>query len=563
MTATDQPDPARRVLADIERASRRPIAVAGTLASLSALLWIAQAWLAASLIGALARGNASPRDALLSAALFVALGLARHGGEFLAGRLAFRAAQRIVADRRAALAESESLASPFAVAEGSSAAVATLIGTKLDLLTPWLTRYRIAAIKVAIVPLVILAAVFLSSWAGGLILLISGPLIPLFMALIGYAAREASERHMAETGSLNVMLLEWLNAGADIRLLNAERTTVAGFDRAADSLRARSMAVLRIAFLSSTVLELFAALGIALAAVYVGFSLLGTITFGTYGPPLSISAGIFILLMVPDFFQPLRELAAAWHDRAAALAVAGEIAELEERAGARILGRGGKAEPLAGEASIAVSDLAFTPAGGQAIRYPDFTLRAGEKLAVTGGSGVGKTTLLGLLAGLIRPSQGTITVAGVPLDDATADGWRRRIGTVGQHPHMLNASLRVNIALSDARADPRKLADALEAAAAGDILAGLPRGVETRLGENGAGVSGGEARRLTIARAIYAGASVILADEPTADLDAATAETVTNALIAAAENGASLIVATHDPRLAARMDREIKLTEAP
>ena len=250
----------------------------------------------------------------------------------------------MVAGKRAALVESESLASPFAVGEGSSAAIATLIGTKLDLLIPWLTRYRIAAIKVAVVPLAILAAVFLWSWAGGVILLVSGPLVPLFMAFIGYAAREASEKHMAETGTLNVMLLEWLNAGADIRLLNAEAETVAGFDRAADSLRARSMAVLRIAFLSSTVLELFSALGIALVAVYVGFSLLGTIAFGTYGAPLTVAGGIFILLMVPDFFQPLRELAAAWHDRAAALAVAGEIAELEERAGPRILGRGGKAE---------------------------------------------------------------------------------------------------------------------------------------------------------------------------------------------------------------------------
>ncbi len=562
MPANDQSDPARRVLDGFERTSRRPIAAAGSLASVAALLWIGQAWLAADLIGALVLGQATPAHALRAAAFFVVLGLLRHAGDFAAGRLAFHAAQRIVAEKRAALVESESLASPFAVGEGTSAAVATLIGTKLDLLIPWLTRYRLAAIKVAIVPLAILAATFLWSWAAGLILLVAGPLIPIFMALIGFAAREASEKHMAETGTLNVMLLEWLNAGADIRLLNAEAATVNRFDGAADSLRARSMAVLRIAFLSSTVLELFSALGIALVAVYVGFTLLGTFTFGAYATPLTVAGGIFILLLVPDFFQPLRELAAAWHDRAAALAVAGEIAALEEQSGARILGRGAKAEPLAGAPTLAVKDLAFGTAG-RLVRFPDFTLRAHEKLAVTGESGAGKTTLLALISGLVRPSAGTIEVAGVSLDDATADGWRQRIGYVGQHPHMLNASLRVNVALNDAHADPERLRDALKAAAAEDILAGLPRGVETRLGENGAGVSGGEARRLTIARAIYAGASVILADEPTADLDSATAEKVTDALIAAARNGASLIVATHDPRLAARMDREIKLTSAP
>ncbi len=558
MTAKDQTDPARRVLDGFERTSHLPITLAGSLASASALLWIGQAWLAADLIGALVRGQATTARALVAVALFLALGLVRHAGELTAGRMAFRAAQRVVAGRRAALVESESLTSPFAVSQGSSAGVATLIGTKLDLLIPWLTRYRIAAIKVAVVPVAILLATLLWSWAAGFILLISGPLIPLFMALIGFAAREASERHMAETGTLNVMLLEWLNAGADIRLLNAEGATIDRFDRAADSLRARTMAVLRIAFLSSTVLELFSALGIALAAVYIGFSLLGTFSFGTYGVPLSVSGGIFILLLVPDFFQPLRDLAAAWHDRAAALAVAGEIADLEGRAAPRILGRGGKADALAGAPVIAVSDLA-----SGTMRFPDFTLRPGEKLAVTGESGVGKSTLLGLMAGFVRPSAGVVTVAGVPLDDATADSWRQRIGYVAQHPHMLNASLRVNIALNDAHADPLKLEQALKAAAAEDILAGLPRGVETRLGENGAGVSGGEARRLTIARAIYAGASVILADEPTADLDSATAEKVTDALIAAADNGASLIVATHDPRLVRRMDRAIKLADAP
>jgi ATP-binding cassette, subfamily C, bacterial CydD len=563
MTISSQPDPARRVLDGLEQASRRPITAAGALASASALLWVGQAWLAADLIGALVYKVASVERALLAVALFAALGLLRHAGEFSAGRLAFRAAQRIVADRRAALVESESLASPFAVAPGSSASAATLIGTKLDLLVPWLTRYRLAAIKVAVVPLAILAAAAVWSWAAGVILLASGPLIPLFMALIGYAAREASERHMAETGTLNVMLLEWLNAGADIRLLNAEGATVASFDAAADSLRARSMAVLRIAFLSSTVLELFSALGIALAAVYVGFSLLGTFSFGTYSAPLTVTGGIFILLLVPDFFQPLRELAAAWHDRAAALAVAGEIAELENRTGAHILGRGGKAAPLVGAPTITVNNLAFATSAARAIRFPDFTVAAGEKLAITGESGAGKTTLLGLIAGFMAPSAGTIAVAGVPLDGATADGWRQRIGYVGQHPHMLNASLRVNVALNDAHADPHKLDEALQAAAAEDILAGLPRRAETRLGENGAGVSGGEARRLTIARAIYAGVDVILADEPTADLDSATADKVADALVAAAENGASLIVATHDPRLAARMDREVKLVVAP
>jgi ATP-binding cassette, subfamily C, bacterial CydD len=552
-------DPARRALDALEKTSRRPILAAAVLASAASLLWIVQAYVAADLIGALVAGTATVEKAVFAAGLFVGFGLLRHGGEAYAARRAFRAAQTVVADERRWIIDRESLVSPLASNRQSSAALATLVGNKLELLIPWMARYRVAAIKVAVVPLVILAAALLWSWAAALILLMSGPLIPLFMALIGFAARDASEKHLAETGTLNGLLLEWLTAAFVIRLLNAEAATLARFETAADSLRARTMAVLRVAFLSSTVLELFAALGIALAAVYVGFSLLGTFSFGTYGTPLSVAGGIFILLLVPDFFLPMRELAAAWHDRAAALAVAGEVAALEQGTVQTMLGTGRKRPASHGAPAIRAENVGLAMSAGRHIRFPDFVVEPGDKIALTGSSGAGKSTLLYLLAGLAKPDQGSLTVAGQRLDDDTADAWRARIGYVGQHPHLLNASVRANLALAETHADPGRLSAALDKAQASDVVAGLPRGADTRLGENGAGVSGGEARRLMIARAIYANADVILADEPTADLDAMTAARITDALLAAAETGATLIVATHDPALIARMDREIRL----
>jgi ATP-binding cassette, subfamily C, bacterial CydD len=558
-SATRQRDPAQEVLARLEENSRSVIGKAGLLASLSGALWIGQAYVAASLIGALAIGDHTTNRVLVSVIIFVAIGLVRHGIDIWSGRMAFVEAQRIVALQRGAIIQAESLASPFASGRKSSAVIATLIGTKLDQLIPWITRYRIAAIRVRIVPFAILAAVFAYSWVAGLILIACGPLIPLFMALIGFAARDASEKHMAETASLNAMLMEWLNAGADIRLLDAADATVTMFGAAADSLRVRTMAVLKIAFLSSTVLELFSALGIAMTAVYVGFSLLGTFNFGTYFSPLTIGQGIFILLLTPDFFQSMRELAAAWHDRAAAQAVAGEIADLQQGKRVQILGNGAQAPAMTGPASIRARDLAFVTAAGREICYPDFTISPGEKLAITGDSGVGKSTLIGLLSGFAPASRGVIEVCGVVLDDESADSWRQRIAVVGQAPHMLNASLGANIALEPGQADPARIAKSLETAAAGDIVVGLERGTKTRLGETGSGVSGGEARRLTIARAIYKGAEVIFADEPTANLDDATADQVVAALIAASGDGATLIVATHDPRLVARMDRKIAL----
>jgi ATP-binding cassette, subfamily C, bacterial CydD len=556
-------DPAQALLNHLAAASKSLVSKAASIASCAASLWIVQAYIAATLIGRLISGNVSVSSIAVSGMTFVLVGMIRHGADAWAGRMAFREALKIVAAEREAIIHAQSLCSPFQSDRQSSATVATLIGTKLDQLIPWMTRYRIAAFKVRIVPLVLLAAVFSCSWAAGLVLLISAPLIPVFMALIGFAARDASEKHMAETGTLNAMLLEWLNAGVDIRLLNGQTATIESFDRAADSLRARTMAVLKIAFLSSTVLELFAALGIAMVAVYVGFSLLGAFSFGTYGPALTPAEGIFILLIVPDFFAPLRELAAAWHDRAAALAVAGEMAALRGGTELRILGRGAKALPLAGEAKVATEGLKFVTSAGREISFPNFAIRQGEKVAMIGDSGAGKSTLIGLLTGMVAPTQGQIKVAGRLLDDESADGWRQRFAIVSQHPHMLNASLRANVSLGEGRGDASRLADAIRRAEASDIVINLPRGMDSRLGENGSGVSGGEARRLTIARAIYKQADVIFADEPTADLDAKTADLIIDALLLAAKDGTSLIVATHDPRLIAKMDRNISLAVSP
>ncbi len=558
-TTKIESDPARRRLMQMAHRDRRAMAIASGLSVLAALLWLPQAWLVSRFLAALVEGRVPVPGPIVTAVAFIALGALRHLVDVLAGRRAFRIGQGLIARERIALVDEESLASPLVGNGQTSAALATLLAGKLDALLPWASRYRLAAVRVAIIPAAILVVVASMSWLAGMVLLVAGPLIPVFMALIGLAARQASEKQMAATGTLNSTLLEWLNAASDIRLLNAEALTVERFRQSAETLRTKTMEVLRIAFLSSTVLELFSAIGIALVAVYVGFALLGTFSFGAYETPLTVAEGIFILLLAPDFFQPLRDLAAAWHDKAAALAVAGELAERDREPAPRILGRGARADSrLAGALTIATKGLRYE-AGGREIAFPDIEIMPGERIAICGPSGAGKTTLIGLLCGLARPSSGRVEIGGEPLDDDLADAWRGTIGFVGQHPHMLNASLRANIALSGERIDEARLDAALAAAAADGVVAALPRGVDTRLGENGSGVSGGEARRLTIARAIYADAKVVFADEPTADLDAATAERVVEALEAIGRQGATLVVATHDPRLIARFDRVIAL----
>ena len=489
-------------------------------------------------------------DAFLSVALFAGLGALRALLTYRAETLAQDAADAVIRQARRAILVAEAGRTDDN-AFGGAGAIAALAGEKLELLGPFLTRYGLARARVMVLPLVILALAFWQSWAVGVIFLVAGPLIPVFMALIGLAAKEASARQMAEIGTLNDFLVERLSALVDIRVLGAGEAVMAGFAAQAGDLRARTMAVLRVAFLSSTVLELFAAIGVAMVAVYVGFSLLGALEFGTWGGPLSPQAGIFLLLLAPEFFQPLRDLSAAWHDKAAADAVLDEVAAHAADIGTPLPGRGARVQPLPGPAQVSLQGCRLP--SGKAL--PNISIQPGERVALVGTSGSGKTSVLRLIAGLVLPDGGEVRVAGQPLSAANADAWRSRLGWMPQAPHFLTGSLRANLTLG------RKgdLTRALRMAAVYEVAKALPRGLDTRLGETGGGLSGGEARRMTLARAILATPDLILADEPTADLDPATAALVTEGLLAEAARVTTLIIATHDPALAARMDRVIDL----
>ena len=534
---------------------------AGLLSVVAALLWYVQAALVADVFSALAAERPGLVPSWIAISAFLLLGAVRALTGWRAGQLGFEAAQGAMAAEREKLIARESLRSPLSGAS-ASAEVASLAAEKIAALGPYITRYRPAMLRTRILPVVIVAIAFSISWVAGMILLVTGPLIPVFMILVGLAAREASERQMQEVGTLNMLLTERLRAMTDIRLLDASQRTVEGLAQGAEALRAKTMAVLRIAFLSSTVLELFSAIGVALMAVYVGFALLGEISFGAYGTPLTLFEGIFLLLLAPEFYQPIRDLAAAWHDKAAAQAVAGELAAAEAAPARTIAGTGGTSAQLAQPGRLITRGLRYrTPADGE-LHFPDLGIAIGgkgrgEKVAIVGDSGAGKSTLLALLAGLARPSAGAVEIAGRPLDDDTADAWRAGIAWIGQTPHFLNASLRANLLQGVKEEDAADLDHALELAAAGGIVSRLPRGLLTRIGETGHGVSGGEARRLTIAAAIAAKPKLVLADEPTADLDEETAELVTAGLIEMAEGGAAVIVATHDMALAEKMDRRI------
>lgn len=521
------------------------------LASLASALWLGQAACIAWALTAMFDQPSPASPVVLAAAFFALTGL-RAGLDWIAQGMLARASDAQIQRLRSAIVTAEAKASAPS-GFGGPGALAALASDKLEALRPYHLRYRPARMQSAVMPVLILGIALWHSWALALVFVVAGPLIPLFMALVGWAAKSASEKQMGEISQLNDLLADRLAALSDMRLAGIGDRAAEEFATASDRLRERTMAVLKIAFLSSTVLELFAALGVAMVAVWVGFSLLGEIAWGTWGTAITPFAGMYLLLLAPEFFQPLRNLAAAWHDKAAADAVLKDIGIWQDEARGQILGaeNTGTSSPIS--APLRWSGLQALR-GGRVIAYPDMTLPAGTRLAITGPSGSGKSTLLRLLAGLDLAEAGTIAMGRTPLDDASADAWRDVIGWMPQAPHFLAQSLRHNIAFGTP-IDSALLAQAQLPA----VLNALPKGLDTRLGERGAGLSGGEARRVTLARALHARPLVVLADEPTADLDAQTAEAITAGLLQFAKDGGILIIATHDPNLMAQMDQQITL----
>ena len=531
-----------------DRALRR---AAGLLA-VAPLVWIAQAGLLARGIGRIAAGSGAAGVAWLAVGV-LALGALRAGLDHFGGRLAFRAARARLSTLRAEATARLAAVSPLDTSRPPSGLAASVLAEEAEAVTPYLTRFRPARLKATVVPLAIFAAVLPFSWVAALALLLSAPLIPIFMALIGWRAQAASAARLVEAGSLNAFLLDRLRGLATIRGLGAVDLTAARLRAEAERFREGTMAVLRIAFLSSAVLELFAALGVAMVAVWVGFHLLGTLGFGAWGHRLTLAEGVFVLLLAPAFFEPLRELAAVWHDRAAGEAAIAALESLGRDAAALPAGVTPPA-PTAAPA-VGVRRLRYRHPGQaeDAVGPLDLDIGAGEAVAVMGPSGAGKSTLLALLAGLAEPDGGRLLIDGVALPAAAR---RAGIAWLGQSPAIFTGSLARNVTLGRPGIDREAVAEALRFARL-DAVAAARGGAP--IGEDGLGLSGGEALRLAIARAaVTPEARLILADEPTAHLDTGTADEITDLLLALGR-GRTLIVATHDPRLAARLGRTIPI----
>ncbi len=538
------------------RRARQPSGLrnAALVQTLAALLWIPQAGLLSVAVGRIADGGGI--DAVIWPAIVIALlGVLKSCLDAAGGRLAFRAARAELSLRRARVVEALARRSPVDNTRQTSGEAASIVGEQAELIVPYLARFQPARFKASAVPLVILACVFPISWMAALVLLFAMPLIPVFMALIGWRAQAASEKQLAATGGLNGFLLDRLRGLATIRALGAVDATATRLRADAEDLKTRTMAVLRIAFLSSAVLELFAALGVAMVAVYIGFSLLGEIRFGAWTGGLELTSGLFVLLLAPAFFEPLRELSAVWHDRASGEAAMKALDALSQDG--MLLPQG---EPALGTLSTDIRFRAVTfrypGSDASAVERYDLHIRAGEHVALLGPSGSGKSTLLALAAGLAPCQSGRVEIGGQPAGRAS----RMRIAWIGQKPHIFAGAITRNVSLGRPQVSTQQAEAALDAAQLGRLKSAYRK---RTLGDGGAGLSGGEALRLAMARAaVGPDTLIILADEPTAHLDRETADDITERLLELAK-GKTLLVATHDPRLAARIGRTIHLNPEP
>ncbi|MBB3406407.1 ATP-binding cassette subfamily C protein CydD [Rhizobium sp. BK316] len=542
--------PAREAAAHKPSGTRSRLRSAAMLQAFAATLWIPQAGLLAWSVGRLADGGGLA-DILWPAVLVLLLGVVKSCLDAAGGRLAFRAARAELSKKRVAAVGLLARLSPVNAGRPASGEAASVLGEQAELIVPYLSRFQPARMKASLVPLVILVCIFPISWIAALVLLFAAPLIPIFMALIGWRAQAASEKQLVATGGLNAFLLDRLRGLATIRSLDAVDATALRLRAEAESLRTRTMAVLKIAFLSSAVLELFSALGVAMTAVYVGFSLLGEIRFGAWSGGLDLSQGLFVLLLAPAFFEPLRELSAVWHDRASGQAVLKALDGLA--AGGLVLPDQQNAQVTAvSEAfDIRLENVGFRYRPEHVPIFDTFNLgiAAGEHVALLGASGTGKSTLMSLIAGLAPCNEGRVLIGG-------ANEGRGKMAWIGQKPHIFAGTIAGNIALGRPDIKKTDVSKALDLAKLGSVAQAYGH---RPLGEAGIGLSGGEALRLAIARAACdPNIRIILADEPTAHLDAQTAAEITESLLALAK-GRTLIVATHDPLLAARMHRAIRL----
>jgi ATP-binding cassette, subfamily C, bacterial CydD len=542
-----------RELVRASRPARTHLASAVLLGAVAAALTVVQAALLAHVIAAAFLEGASPGSLTPSLVALAAVALGRGlvaAGFELSGRAG---AARVMSDLRRRLVAGLATEGPAGRSREPAGALATTAVQGVDALQDYFARYLPQVVLAALVPIAILVFVATLDPVVAVVLAVTVPLIVVFMVLIGRGAgRMASARWQTLT-RLSAHFLDVVEGLETLRAHAREDAQVRTLSSVGDRLRRETMATLRVAFLSALVLELAAMLGTALAAVTIGVQLVD----GSIG----LEAGLTVLLLAPELYAPLRQLGAEHHAAADGVAAARTLlAEITARpAGDRAAPVRRRApDPAAAPVHLRSVTLGYPGRGEPVLQDVDLELAPRALTALVGPSGAGKTTLAALILRLLEPNAGEITCGGVGLAEVDPDAWREHIAWLPQHPTLFAASVADNVRLAVPQAPRTEIWRALRAARIDDVVATLPRGLDTRVGEGGRALSAGQAQRLGLARALIRHASLLVLDEPTAHLDEASAAAVGEAIEEAAEGRTTLLI-THRGALAATADRVAEL----
>jgi ATP-binding cassette, subfamily C, bacterial CydD len=520
------------------------------LGVVTALVVLVQATLLGHIVAQAFDGASLDTEAtelVLLTVAFAARGLLAWGFE-VAGA---RAATDVLSDLRLELVARRLRAHPAAL-DGVEAAEIAAAGIQgVDGLAAYFGRYLPQVVLACVVPLAVVGWVAAIDLTSALLMLVTLPLVPVFMWLIGRYTEERTRERWLALRLLSGHFLDVVRGLPTLRLLNRSRAEAERIGETGERYRRATMGTLRVGFLSGSVLELAATLGVALVAVTVGVRLVGG--------GLGLEAGLTVLVLAPELYLPLRQLGAQFHASADGIAVAERILALLE-APAEIRSGGTLAAPSPAIAGVRFERVSF--------EYPsrprlvldglDLELLPGETVALVGDSGAGKSTVASLLLRLTEPMAGRVTVGGVDLAWCDTEGWRRQLAWVPQHPTIFRGTVTDNIRLGRAEAADEAVCDAAKLAGAHEFVCALPDGYDTLVGDGGRPLSAGERRRIALARAFLRDAPLVVLDEPTADLDPESAQLVGRA-VDRMRRGRTVLLIAHRPELARHADRVVVL----
>ena len=518
----------------------------------AALLILLQATLIARIVAAAFTG-ASLRD-VSSDLVLLAVSCALRGLCAWAFEVAGRsAATRVLSQLRLELVERRLTDQPSALDGVETAEVAASATQGVDDLAAYFGRYLPQVVLACIVPIAVLAWVAAIDIETALIMLVTLPLVPVFMWLIGRYTEERTRERWLALRLLSTHFLDAVRGLPTLRAFNRARAHGALIGEATERYRLATMSTLRVGFLSGSVLELAATLGVALVAVTVGVRLdRGSIGF---------AAALTVLILAPELYLPLRQLGAQFHASADGLAVADRMLSLIGAPPA-IRRTGVRRPPSPAVAAVRFERVSFSYPAREMLVLDglELELRSGETVALTGASGAGKSTVANLLLGLAEPTSGCVAVGGIPLSQVQLDLWRGHLAWVPQRPTVFRGTVADNIRLGKADASDAALRRAAQLAGADSFARALPAGYDTVIGDGGRSLSVGECRRVALARAFLRDAPLVVLDEPTADLDPENAQLVGEAVADLCSNRTVFLIA-HRPELVQRADRIVVLVD--